>query len=29
MKQVQQHNIDYHMNETDLHNQNSVEGVIL
>ena len=28
MKQVRTHNIDYHISEPDLHNQNPVEGVI-
>ena len=28
MKQVRTHNIDYHIGEPDLHNQNPVEGVI-
>ena len=28
MKQIWQHNIDYHITEPDLHNQNPVEGVI-
>ena len=28
MKQIQSHNIDYHITEPDLHNQNPVEGVI-
>ena len=28
MKQIRNHNIDYHISEADLHNQNPVEGVI-
>ena len=28
MKQVRTHNIDYHISEPDIHNQNLVEGVI-
>ena len=28
MKQIRSHNIDYHISEADLHNQNPVEGVI-
>ena len=28
MKQIRTHNIDYHISEPDLHNQNPVEGVI-
>ena len=28
MKQFRQHNIDYHITEPDLHNQNLAEGVI-
>ena len=28
MKQIQQHNINYHITEPDLHNQNLVESVI-
>ena len=28
MKQVRSHNINYHISEADLHNQNPVEGTI-
>ena len=28
MKQIRSHNIDYHISEPDLHNQNPAEGII-
>ena len=28
MKQIRRHNIDFHISEPDMHNQNPVEGVI-